>query len=88
MNFFSSFLNTSIQKLKLSMFYTATTGLNLDEILRVVESIQLTAKYNVATPANWKPGEECMIAPSLDNEQARVLIIRMKNLFLMQFTPL
>ena len=69
------------------MFYPATTGLNLDEILRVVESIQLTAKYNVATPANWKPGEECMIAPSLDNEQDRVLTFKIMIRILTQFPP-
>ena len=48
--------------------YPASTGRNFDEILRVVDSIQLTAKYSVATPVNWKQGEDCIIVPALSDE--------------------
>jgi alkyl hydroperoxide reductase subunit AhpC len=47
-----------------------TTGRNFDEIIRVLDSIQLTAKHPVSTPANWKPGEDVIIAGSVSNEQA------------------
>lgn len=52
-------------KLKLSMTYPASTGRNFNEILRVVDSLQLTADYSVATPVNWKDGEECVILPAI-----------------------
>nr|CAC38779.1 glutathione peroxidase [Suberites domuncula] len=58
------------KKLKLSLLYPATTGRNFDEILRVVDSLQLTAYKKVATPANWKNGEKCMILPSVSKEDA------------------
>ena len=53
------------KKLKLTLTYPASTGRNFDEIFRVVESLQLTAKYSVATPADWKPGQDCIISPSV-----------------------
>ena len=56
------------KKLKLTLTYPASTGRNFDEIFRVVESLQLTAKYSVATPANWKPGQDCIISPSVKDE--------------------
>jgi len=55
--------------LKLSMLYPATTGRNFDEILRVVDALQLTAKKQVATPADWKVGQECMVLPTIKSEQ-------------------
>jgi len=61
------------KKLKLSLLYPATTGRNFDEILRVVDSLQLTAHKKVATPANWKSGDKCMVVPSLSNEEATKL---------------
>ena len=57
-------------KLKLSLLYPATTGRNFDEIIRVVDSLQLTAAKKVATPANWRQGDEAMILPSMKDEQA------------------
>lgn len=57
-------------KLKLSILYPATTGRNFDELLRVIDSLQLTATKKVATPVDWKHGEKCMVVPSLSNEEA------------------
>lgn len=57
--------------LKLSILYPATTGRNFDEILRVIDSLQLTENYKVATPANWSDGGDCMVVPSLSDEEAQ-----------------
>ncbi|XP_060078560.1 peroxiredoxin-6-like [Ylistrum balloti] len=59
------------KKLKLSLLYPATTGRNFTEILRVVDSLQLTATQKVATPANWEPGKEVMVVPSLSPQEAK-----------------
>jgi alkyl hydroperoxide reductase subunit AhpC len=59
------------KKVKLTLTYPAATGRNFHEILRVVDSLQLTANHQVATPVNWKHGERVIIVPSLDDEQAR-----------------
>jgi thioredoxin-dependent peroxiredoxin len=59
------------KKIKLILVYPMTTGRNFDEILRVIDSLQLTAKHKVATPANWKQGEEVVIAGSVSDEDAR-----------------
>ncbi|XP_073242975.1 peroxiredoxin-6-like [Porites lutea] len=56
------------KKLKLSLLYPATTGRNFDEILRVVDSLQLTATKKVATPADWKAGGDCMVLPTVKQE--------------------
>jgi alkyl hydroperoxide reductase subunit AhpC len=56
------------KKVKLSITYPASTGRNFDEILRVIDSLQLTAGYSVATPANWKQGEDVIIANSVKDE--------------------
>lgn len=61
------------KKLKLSMLYPATTGRNFDEILRVIDSLQLTAVKKVATPADWKDGGHCMVVPSVSNEEAKTM---------------
>src|SRR5512141_1941887 len=56
---------------KLMMTYPMTTGRNFDEILRALDSIQMTARHKVATPANWKPGEDVIIAGSVSDEEAK-----------------
>jgi len=61
------------KKLRLSMLYPATTGRNFTEILRALDSLQLTAAQKVATPVNWTPGAACMVVPSLSAEQATQL---------------
>lgn len=58
------------KKIKLVLTYPMTTGRNFDEILRAVDSMQLTAKHQVATPANWKPGEDVIITAAVSNEDA------------------
>ncbi len=60
------------KKIKLMLAYPMTTGRNFDEVLRVLDSLQLTAKHAVATPANWKPGQDVIIAGSVSDEQAKV----------------
>ncbi|HEX2199359.1 MAG TPA: peroxiredoxin [Burkholderiales bacterium] len=59
------------KKIKLILYYPMTTGRNFDEVLRVLDSIQLTAKYKVATPANWKPGQDVIIAGSVSDDEAK-----------------
>ena len=58
-------------KLKLSLTYPASTGRNFDEILRVIDSLQLTADYKVATPVDWKDGEDVIIVPAVSDEEAK-----------------
>lgn len=58
------------KNIKLMITYPMTTGRNFDEILRVIDSMQLTAKHKVATPVNWKPGEDVIIVPAVSNEDA------------------
>ena len=59
------------KKIKLTLSYPMSTGRNFDEVLRVLDSMQLTAKHNVATPVNWKPGDDVIIPPSVSDEQAK-----------------
>ena len=61
------------KKIKLILVYPMTTGRNFDEVLRVIDSLQLTATHKVATPVNWRPGEEVIIAGSVSNEEAKEL---------------
>ena len=59
------------KKVKLLIVYPMTTGRNFDEVLRVIDSLQLTAKHKVATPVNWKPGEDVIISGSVSDEEAK-----------------
>jgi thioredoxin-dependent peroxiredoxin len=61
------------KKIKLMLFYPMTTGRNFDEILRALDSIQLTARHKVATPANWKQGQDVIISGSVNDEDAKKL---------------
>ncbi|CAI2719122.1 peroxiredoxin [Nitrospina watsonii] len=56
------------KKVKLTLTYPASTGRNFDELLRVIDSLQLTANYSVATPADWKNGEDCVVVPAIKTE--------------------
>ena len=58
-------------KVKLTLTYPASTGRNFDEILRVIDSLQLTAQHQVATPANWEQGEDVIIAPAVSDDEAK-----------------
>ncbi|NCP84272.1 MAG: peroxiredoxin, partial [Bacteroidetes bacterium] len=64
----SVFVIGSDKKIKLTITYPASTGRNFDELLRVIDSLQLTANHKVATPANWKNGEDVVIIPAVKNE--------------------
>ena len=59
------------KKIKLMITYPASTGRNFDEILRVIDSHQLTANFSVATPVNWKDGDDCIVVPALSDEDAK-----------------
>jgi alkyl hydroperoxide reductase subunit AhpC len=59
------------KKVKLMLSYPMSTGRNFDEVLRVLDSLQLTAKEQVSTPVNWKPGEDVIIAGSVNDEDAK-----------------
>ena len=61
------------KKIKLILVYPMTTGRNFDEVLRVIDSLQLTAKHKVATPVNWKHGEDVIIAGSVSDDEARAI---------------
>jgi len=67
----SVFLIGPDKKIKLVLTYPMTTGRNFDEILRALDSIQLTAKHQVATPANWKQGEDVIITPAVSDDDAK-----------------
>ena len=69
----SVFIISPDKKVKLTLTYPPSTGRNFEEILRVIDSLQLTAYHKVATPANWKHGEEVVISPAVSNEDAKDL---------------
>ena len=58
-------------KVKLTITYPASTGRNFDEIIRVIDSLQLTAQHSLATPVNWQPGDDVIIAPAVSDDEAR-----------------
>ena len=61
------------KKVKLTITYPPSTGRNFDEVLRVIDSLQLTANHKVATPVNWKDGQDCIVLPSVSNDDAKKL---------------
>ena len=65
----SVFVIDPTKTIKLMITYPASTGRNFDEILRVIDSLQLTSAFQVATPVNWKDGEECIIVPAVTNDE-------------------
>jgi alkyl hydroperoxide reductase subunit AhpC len=67
----SVFVIAPDNKVKLTLTYPASTGRNFEELLRVVDSLQLTANYSVSTPADWKNGDEVIIIPAVSNEDAK-----------------
>lgn len=67
----SVFVIDPAKKLRLTITYPASTGRNFDEILRVIDSLQLTDNYSVATPVNWKDGDDCVVVPSIPTEEAK-----------------
>jgi alkyl hydroperoxide reductase subunit AhpC len=69
----SVFLIDPAKKIRTILTYPASTGRNFDEILRIVDSLQLTDRYKVATPVNWRPGDDVIIVPSVSNDDARKL---------------
>ena len=67
----SVFIIDPDKKIRLTITYPASTGRNFDEILRVIDSLQLTAYHKVATPGNWKDGGDCVVVPSISTEDAK-----------------
>jgi thioredoxin-dependent peroxiredoxin len=67
----SVFIIDPHKKLRLTITYPASTGRNFDELLRVIDSLQLTDDYSVATPGNWKDGGDCVVVPSIPTDEAR-----------------
>ncbi|XP_073275994.1 1-Cys peroxiredoxin-like [Primulina huaijiensis] len=59
------------KKIKLSFLYPASTGRNMDEVLRVLDSLQIASKHKISTPANWKPGDPVVISPDVSNDEAK-----------------
>ena len=76
----SVFLIDPEKKIRMMLTYPMTTGRNFDEILRVLDSIQLTSKKKVATPANWKKDEEVIIVPAVSDEEAKELFGEFKKI--------
>ena len=72
-NFRAVFIVGPDKRLKLSLLYPATTGRNFDEILRVIDSLQLTATRQVATPVDWKQGDSCMLVPGVKQEDVGMM---------------
>ncbi len=67
----SVFIIDPQKKIRMTMTYPASAGRNFDEILRIIDSLQLTSNYSVATPVNWKDGDDCIIVPAVSDEDAK-----------------
>ncbi|HEV2099719.1 MAG TPA: peroxidase, partial [Stellaceae bacterium] len=59
------------KKIKATLTYPMSTGRNFDEVLRILDSVQLTARHTVATPVNWRPGEDVIVAPAVPTDEAK-----------------
>lgn len=81
------FIIDPAKKMRLSILYPATTGRNFDEILRVIESLQLTEKHKIATPVDWKTGDQVMIQPTVSDEEAKTLYNNIKTVSLPSGKP-
>lgn len=81
------FIIDPAKKMRLSILYPATTGRNFDEILRVIESLQLTSKHRVATPVDWKMGQDVMIQPNVSDHEAGKLYNNIKTVTLPSRKP-
>lgn len=75
------------KRLKLSILYPATTGRNFHEVLRVIDSLQLTANHSVATPVDWQHGGNCMVVPTLSDEDARAKACCCRAMWCLVITP-
>ena len=67
----SVFLIGPDKKIKATLTYPMSTGRNFDEVLRILDSVQLTSRHTVATPVNWRPGEDVIVAPAVSSEEAK-----------------
>ncbi|MDT0552746.1 peroxiredoxin [Urechidicola vernalis] len=72
----SVFIIGDDKKVKLTITYPASTGRNFDELLRVIDSLQLTAYHKVATPANWNPGEDVVVSPAIPTDKAKEIFTK------------
>lgn len=68
------------KKVRLTISYPASTGRNFDEILRVIDSLQLTSQHKLATPVNWQHGEDCIVVPSLSDDEAKKIFSNFKKI--------
>ena len=76
----SVFVIDPVKKVRLILTYPASTGRNFDELLRVIDSLQLTDKHKVATPVNWKHGEDVIIVPTIGDDEAKTLFPNHKRI--------
>lgn len=76
----SLFIIDPDKKIRLIITYPASTGRNFDEILRVIDSLQLTDQHKLATPANWQPGDRCILVPSVSTDDARNIFVEVEEI--------
>jgi len=76
----SLFIIDPDKKIRLIITYPASTGRNFDEILRVIDSLQLTDQHKLATPANWQPGDRCIVVPSVSTDDARNIFAEVEEI--------
>jgi len=76
----SVFIIDPSKKIRLTLTYPASTGRNFDEIIRVIDSLQLTDQHQLATPANWKNGDDCIVTPAVATDQAKEIFGEVKEI--------